>query len=592
MKPFSVCGIFCEGFDESELRSVEESRKKAQRTCERTGATGGSGRGHAVGSSETICSWATSAHFDGLQATAVHLAKKSCASPAATLFRHGPLDATTHDPSSPCPSKMSEDVAMTATTLLNGVVGTPSFIEFKKDWTSTPTTNAQNGGQMMTLSPPAGDGAGSAGTQPEATSSQSASDLSGDAEGVWSVDIDQAFQEALAIYPPCGRRKIIISDEGKMYGRNELIARYIKLRCGKTRTRKQVSSHIQVLARKKLRDEQAKKKGEAGLPSLQMSSPPESVRPRSSVTPVPQGTASSSSSSSPASAQTPRIPVLPTVVPNTQTPPSRQPLTTPLKVEPTDQISQQLFLNGLSPHLWNFTPGGMPTTLPFSVDLSRLVVPKAEVCETTSSEARSISSSSLSLLSFTAYVFNSLTNQRTELVKIESTLEEDPVPISLFTDKYPPVLRELFEKSVKKDQFFVVKCWANLNFVEDVRNCQYAVDSFYSSSQKIHLKVSTMACSFSKKAVEKIEAYPPTEAANGHYMFALKSSPMCDYMVQFLSELKKLENVEYMNSVLENFTVLQVVSNSETDETLMVLCFVFEVSRDVESSCSVFRLSA
>lgn len=41
-------------------------------------------------------------------------------------------------------------------------------------------------------------------------------------------------------------------------------------------------------------------------------------------------------------------------------------------------------------------------------------------------------------------------------------------------------------------------------------------------------------------------------------MYRIHRSPMCEYMINFIHKLKHLPEKYMMNSVLENFTVLQV----------------------------------
>lgn len=64
----------------------------------------------------------------------------------------------------------------------------------------------------------------------------------------WPTHIEDAYQEALKIYPHRGRAKFEGKD-GKWYGRNEMISFYIFDHTGEVRDRKQVSSHIQASAR-------------------------------------------------------------------------------------------------------------------------------------------------------------------------------------------------------------------------------------------------------------------------------------------------------------------------------------------------------
>lgn len=66
----------------------------------------------------------------------------------------------------------------------------------------------------------------------------------------------------------------------------------------------------------------------------------------------------------------------------------------------------------------------------------------------------------------------------------------------------------------------------------------------------------------------------------GKYMFRIHRSPMCEYMINFIHKLKHLPEKYMMNSVLENFTILQVhmclyvFMNEQELLTCMDVCFL------------------
>uniref|UniRef100_A0A8C1U856 TEA domain family member 3 a n=1 Tax=Cyprinus carpio TaxID=7962 RepID=A0A8C1U856_CYPCA len=376
--------------------------------------------------------------------------------------------------------------------------------------------------------------------------------MDGDAEGVWSPDIEQSFQEALAIYPPCGRRKIILSDEGKMYGRNELIARYIKLRTGKTRTRKQVSSHLQVLARRKSREIQSKLKDQASKDKAL------------------QNMAALSSAQ-----------IVSASVMKSQLPPLHQ-----HPYPPPARVSSDIKPFAPSPYSTLQPP--LPTPISSYEQLPTPHPPSATAVPVW--QDRTIASSKLRMLEYSAFMElqrDPDTYSKHLFVHIAQTNPSytDPlleaVDIRQIYDKFPEKkggLKDLYEKG-PQNAFFLVKFWADLNSsnVQDGAGSFYGVSSQYSSAENMTITVSTKVCSFGKQVVEKVETeYARVEG--GRYIYRIHRSPMCEYMINFIHKLKHLPEKYMMNSVLENFTILQVVTNRDTQETLLCIAFVFEVS--------------
>ncbi|XP_041746455.1 transcriptional enhancer factor TEF-1 isoform X2 [Coregonus clupeaformis] len=345
--------------------------------------------------------------------------------------------------------------------------------------------------RTATMDPSSWSGSESPADDMERMSDGADKGMDGDPEGVWSPDIDQSFQEALAIYPPCGRRKIILSDEGKMYGRNELIARYIKLRTGKTRTRKQVSSHIQVLARRKSREFHTKLKDQ-------------SVKDKAL-----QSMASMSSAQ-----------IVSATAIHTK-------LGLPGFPRPTFPGAAGFWQGmmstgqpGSSQDVKPFAQQAYPIQTAVTTTISAYEPPTAPMPTAPAWQGRSIGTTKLRLVEFSAF----LEQQRdpdsynkhlfahigqTNYSYSDALLEA--VDICQIYDKFPEKkggLKELFGKG-PHNSFFLVKFWADLNCnIQDDSGAFYGVSSQYESSENMTITCSTKVCSFGKQVVEKVEVSP------------------------------------------------------------------------------------
>ncbi|XP_077066077.1 transcriptional enhancer factor TEF-3 isoform X1 [Siphateles boraxobius] len=340
-----------------------------------------------------------------------------------------------------------------------------------------------------------------------------------------------------------------------MYGRNELIARYIKLRTGKTRTRKQVSSHIQVLARRKAREIQVKLKDQAAKDKAMHS----------------MSSAQIISASAFQNKMCLSRPAYPTAAGFWHGSLAGQ-TAGPEDIKP---FSQQNFIMQSS---------GPPSITGYESATGLSMSSNAPPWQ-----GRSIAGSKLRMLEFSAFLEQPQdpeTVNKHLFVHIgqSNPTYSDPyleaVDIRQIYDKFPEKkggLKELFEKG-PPNAFFLVKFWADLSInLQDDSSFFYGVSSQYESAENMIITSSTKVCSFGKQVVEKVETeYARFESSR--YVFRIHRSPLCEYMINFIHKLKHLPEKYMMNSVLENFTILQVVTNRDTLETLLCIAYVFEVS--------------
>eukprot|EP01134_Creolimax_fragrantissima_P007181 CFRG7181T1 len=461
----------------------------------------------------------------------------------------------------------------------------------------------------------------------------------GEDNSPWTPDIESAFLDALVLYPPCGRKKIVLNKEGKMYGRNELIAQFIFERTGKQRTRKQVSSHIQVLARRKQRNGANKTKpsdpqtggdrpshnnrnsnlngsmdyptgGQPSIPSHQMGvGHKDGVGPHShhdQYPPDERGYSMPDHYGDQGALQDRTGPHY------SRQYPSKMEHISPYGMDPNHpqfqqyhqqteksqrnmqhvssvgrmQVGSHWYHHGDSEHVgqrhnvgYGSQSGGIEPFIP-QRQWEHLLPPVRPVyvhayVQLSRNRGASVTSTH-DILQFTGREF------------FDSDMET--VYASQISDKLSG-LEEIFQRG-SPESFFVVKGWLDLNH-STVESKRYMMASKYESETPIQLALFTRLYYNGSTVFEGIQHPDTTIYTPGDFaQYPFPQERLCDYARQVLDNLQTCPDIDEKNRVLENFSILQAVTDNQ-GRVVICIVYLFEVSTIVGQGgqFNVYRLS-
>lgn len=180
---------------------------------------------------------------------------------------------------------------------------------------------------------------------------------------------------------------------------------------------------------------------------------------------------------------------------------------------------------------------------------------------------------------------STITHPIAEIKDLDFSAQFDKVDIRQMFPRFPG-LQQLYHRGVK-DCFFLVKLWIDINMPA---SGYYGVSSKYLSQRSGAIKCSSKLFAHGKQIAEKIQVAYAVIGDAGLYVYCFDRSPLCDSAISLLERLRTLPDRQHMNSLLNEFAVLQTVTDRETHEVLFTVAFMFEVSEGEGTHCQIYRL--